>query len=120
MMLKRSFSAVVCMTTILSVLAGWSGAAETRTEWTPPDKPNLIRSGDDELNRMRHKIRKGQSPADLVRLLGEPDYCIGDYLECRYSSEKNCTTDGLPGVLALVVWFDNSKVASSDILCVAE
>jgi len=120
MMLKRSFSAVVCMTTILSVLAGWSGAAETRPERTPPDKPNLIRSGDDELNHMRLKVRKGHSQAHLVRLLGEPDYCVGEYLECRYASDKSCITDGLPGVLALVIWFDDNRVGNHEIMCVRE
>jgi len=77
-------------------------------------------SGDDELNHMRLKVRKGHSQAHLVRLLGEPDYCVGEYLECRYASDKSCITDGLPGVLALVIWFDDNRVGNHEIMCVRE
>lgn len=73
-----------------------------------------------ELKRMKAMTRKGMSQAELAKCFGEPDYCVGEYLECRYASNKACTTGGTPGVLALVIRFDGNRIKRSDIMCVAE
>lgn len=120
-MQTKTVCVVICITTTLFRSAGWS------TEIPPsPDRSKTINlqqnevSGLDKMKQIRLKAKKGLTHTELVRRIGEPDYCIGEYLECRYASNENCNTSGVKGAHSLVIWFKDNRVTSSDILCVAE
>ena len=110
-MLKRTFCAAMFIAAIFFSAPVWCGAAEGSSSNNSEHKG---------LKQMRAKVKKGLTHAELTRYIGEPDYCIGEYLECRYASAQNCITNGRHGVRTLVIWFSINRVISSDILCVAE
>lgn len=110
-MFKRTVCSVVCMATIFfhtPVRCAVAGPGEVRS----PEHYSL--------KQMRTNVKRGLTHVELVRRIGEPDYCVGEYLECRYTSADSCITNGVRGVRTLVIWFEDNRVTSSDILCVAE